>query len=384
MSLAINISPERFAREYQEQRPLLMKGAASSDPVFSWRDINALLERSDPFSDDFKLLFNGVRPKHEYVESYLDVGSLRHRLIKPVIYDYLRRGATLIANKIKNEPSVDRFARDIGIFSGRQVVSSAYVAFGTKDSFRCHWDTRDVFAIQLIGRKRWIVYEPSLEAPLYTQQSRDLEHRYPCPSTPYMDIVLEPGDVFYLPRGWWHNPSPLGEPSFHLSLGTFPALIIDFLQWAITQMENVTAARQSLSRWEHDRANLEAVAQQLNALLGSPGEYNQFMQEYLSQTRTDSTLAVERFGDPNVQSIPRDARLRLCANDLFGMDNDSLIANGTALTLDEISAPLIRYLAGHPGITLCALVDSFPQLDGEKICQLCSRLCDQDVIEIII
>jgi len=56
MSLAINISPERFAREYQEQRPLLMKGAASSDPVFSWQDVNALLERSGPFSDDFKLL----------------------------------------------------------------------------------------------------------------------------------------------------------------------------------------------------------------------------------------------------------------------------------------------------------------------------------------
>ena len=149
MSLKINISPEQFAREYQERQPLLMKGAVAGDLLFSWQEVNALISRSDPLSDDFKLLFNGVRPKHEYVESYLDVGSLRHRLIKPVIYDYLRRDATLIANKIKNEPSVDRFARDIGIFTGRQVVSSAYVAFDTKDSFRCHWDTRDVFAIQL-------------------------------------------------------------------------------------------------------------------------------------------------------------------------------------------------------------------------------------------
>ncbi|WP_432653581.1 JmjC domain-containing protein [Pseudomonas aeruginosa] len=34
------------------------------------------------------------------------------------------------------------------------MVSSAYLAFGKKSSFRCHWDTRDVFAIQLIGGGR--------------------------------------------------------------------------------------------------------------------------------------------------------------------------------------------------------------------------------------
>src|SRR5690606_23078204 len=130
-------------------------------------------------SNDFKLSCDGIRPKHEYVESYWDIGTLRHRLGKPVVYDYLKKGATLIANKIKHEPKVEHFARQVAEFTGRQVVSSAYAAFGEKDSFRCHWDTRDVFVIQLIGRKRWIVYEPSFEAPLYTQQSRDYEHLYP-------------------------------------------------------------------------------------------------------------------------------------------------------------------------------------------------------------
>ena len=147
---------------------------------FSWRDANEIYDRSDVASEDFKLSLDGVRAKSEYVESYLDVGTRRHRLIKPVVYDYLRRGATLTANKIKNEPKVMRFARQIADFTSRQIVSSAYAAFGSKDSFRCHWDTRDVFAIQLIGRKRWIIYPPSLESPWHTQQSRDYEQDYPC------------------------------------------------------------------------------------------------------------------------------------------------------------------------------------------------------------
>ena len=179
---------------------MLMRGAISTGSSnFSWQDANEIFERADVASNDFKLSFDGIRPKHEYVESYLDIGTLRHRLIKPVVYDYLRKGATLIANKIANEPRVDALARQIAEFTGRQTVTSAYAAFGERDSFRAHWDTRDVFAIQLIGRKRWIVYEPSMELPLYMQQSKDFEQQHPCPEKPYMDFILEAGDIFYLP-----------------------------------------------------------------------------------------------------------------------------------------------------------------------------------------
>ncbi|WP_304349551.1 hypothetical protein [Comamonas testosteroni] len=70
------------------------------------------------------LSHNGLVPKSRYVERYRDIGDLRHRLIKPVVYDYLRDGATLIANKIKNEPIIDSLAWQIGIFTG-QPVSTA-------------------------------------------------------------------------------------------------------------------------------------------------------------------------------------------------------------------------------------------------------------------
>ncbi len=382
MDIKFNISPSCFLEKYQEKRPLLLKGAVTAG-LFSWQDVNEVIERSDVASNDFKLTFDGIRPKHEYVESYLDIGTLRHRLIKPVVYDYLRKGATLIANKIKNEPKVSQFSRQVADFTGRQVVSSAYVAFGQKDSFRCHWDTRDVFAIQLIGRKRWIVYEPSLESPLYTQQSKDYELLYPCPAEPYMDFILEPGDVFYLPRGWWHNPLPLGEPTFHLALGTFPAYSMDYLAWAMKHMQEFLGARQSLSNWAKDQDTLASVGQHLDAFINDPENYHRFMDEFAGAIRVESPLALEMFGDPNAAPLSEHTGIRLSANQPHGLAGHYVIANGTKLNLDEQGVQLIRCITDHPGISLADLSVRLPGLPADRLHQLVTELCRQDILELI-
>lgn len=381
VSIVFNVSSSEFCAKYQEKQPLLFKKAVSTES-FSWRSANEIIERSNVATSDFKLSLGKVLEKHEYIESYIDIGTLRHRLIKPIVYDYLRKGATLIANKIRNESMVGRYARQISEFTGRQVVSSAYAAFGSKDSFRCHWDTRDVFAIQLIGRKRWIVYEPSMVSPLYTQQSKDYEKQYPCPSTPYMDFVLEAGDVFYLPRGWWHNPLPLGEPTFHLALGTFPAFTMDYLNWVFRQMPEFVEARQSLGDWEGSRKNLAMVAQRLNYLLTAPESYHRFMNEFVSSTRVESALAMEIFGDPSIGSVPDHAGIRLCANTSHGLSDGYVIANGTKLNLDKEGMLLIGSIVRQPGISLASLVARFPDADVSKLRHLITDLCRQDVLEL--
>jgi ribosomal protein L16 Arg81 hydroxylase len=381
MSIDFAICASDFATLYQEKKPLLMKGAVSAQPV-SWRDVNQIFERSDVLSQDFKISCDGVLPKSEYVESYWDVGMLRHRLIKPVVYNYLRSGATLIANKIANEPVVNQFSRQVADFTGRQVVNSAYAAFGKRDSFRCHWDTRDVFAIQLIGRKRWIVYEPSLESPLFTQQSKDQGHLYPCPDTPYLDVILEAGDVFYLPRGWWHNPLPLGEPTFHLALGTFPAYTIDYVSWAMMRMPEVLAARRSLSCWESDQGTLASMGAHLDTFLNDPDNYRSFQDAFTGAIRLESPLAIELFGNPAANRVPRHSQLRLSAYRPYGLDDRYVIANGVRLNLDDQGARLIQAIVARPGVSVVELQASHADLDPEKLHQLITHLCHQDVLEI--
>ncbi|OLU31596.1 JmjC domain-containing protein [Pseudomonas sp. PA27(2017)] len=382
MNMNFGLSAAQFHTQYQEKKPLLIKNAVSLG-LFGWDDVNQIFERSDVASEDFKLSYDGIRPKQEYVESYWDIGTLRHRLIKPVLYDYLRQGATLIANKIANEPRINLFSRQIAQFTGRQVVNSAYAAFGSRDSFRAHWDTRDVFAIQLIGRKRWIVYEPTFEAPLFTQQSKNYEDLYPCPEVPYMDFILEAGDVFYLPRGWWHNPLPLGEPTFHLAMGTFPAYTMDYLGWIMHQLPQFVEARQSLSQWRSDQSALIDMARLINGLIKDPKTYLQFMDDFTSATRVESPLAIEIFGDPASRLLDDQARLRLSAHRVHGLDDGYVIANGSRLSLDEEGISLIRAIVEHPDITIAQLRAAQAMPDDAQLRKLVADLCRQDILELV-
>lgn len=382
MSIAFNISPGDFAEQYQEKKPLLIKSAVAKT-YFPWQEANEVYNNCDVASEDLKLFLNGLIPKHEYTEKYLEIGTLRHRLVKPAVYEHLKNGATLIANKIKHSGKVEQLSRQVAVFTGRQVVSSAYVALGEKESSPCHWDTRDVFAIQLIGRKRWIIYEPSMESPIFTQQSKDYKDQHPCPSDPYMDIILEAGDILYIPRGWWHNPLPLGEPTFHLSVGTFPALTIDYLSWLFTHIENYADSRKSLNSWRQDSITLASVGNHINELINNPENYRRFIDEFTGATRIDSPLALEFFGNPSASALPEHLGVRICAICYPGLDSGYIIANGTRLNLDLKSLKIVQHIAESPGSSIIKLRDKLPEIPYSELNTKITQLCQQDILEIL-
>ncbi|MDD0975996.1 JmjC domain-containing protein [Pseudomonas fontis] len=384
MVIDFNISKAHFIDQYQGKKPLLIKNAFDVSQAFSWADANQIIERSSVDSDDFKILHNGLVPKHEYVEAYYDVGMVRHRLIKSAVYERMKNGATLIANKIVNEPKVHAFARQVAQFTGRQTVSSAYAAFGRQASFQTHWDTRDIFSIQLLGRKRWIVYEPSFNDPLYMQQSKDLEQDYPCPAEAYMDFILAPGDVLYLPRGWWHNPLPFEEETFHLSIGTFPAHALDYLQWSVQQqLPTLAAARKAMRTFEHDRETLSQLVTQFAELITDPAHYERFMDAFDAAQRVETPLAIDLLGNASVKQLPDHVGLQLSANCTLSIAQNYLIANGTRITLDPQALLLVSTIEQSPGIRLGELLARRPDLDSAKLRDLMFELCHQDILELI-
>lgn len=380
MIIDFKIPSEKFKKNYSERQPLLVRHGCNANG-FTWRQANQIIERSDVLADSFKLTFDGIVSKEKYVESYLDVGVLRHRLIKPAVYEFMRNGATLIANQIKGDSVVDALARQIGAFTGQQVVAAAYVAFGDRDSFRAHWDTRDVFAVQLLGRKRWLVYRPTFESPLHTQQSKDYEHAYPKPENVYMDFLLEPGDIFYLPRGWWHNPLPLGEATFHLSFGTFPPFAIEYLSWAVDESQHFLSARKALGTWEHSQEQIQSLAEHFSKFITNPENYRRFQDNFYSSLRLDSSLAIDILGNPAIQNVSDDQKLRVATNNFHGLDEAYLIANGVKVALDGVAIQIMQLIARFPGIQISELLKEHPESDPNKIRALITELCRQDILE---
>jgi len=79
---------------------------------------------------------------------------------------------------------------------------------GTKTA--AHHDTCHALFLQLVGRKRFVFASPldprlMVELDGYYQRQRDLNRV----SDQVLEATLEPGDLLYIPVGWWHQVDAL-------------------------------------------------------------------------------------------------------------------------------------------------------------------------------
>lgn len=83
--------------------------------------------------------------------------------------------------------------------------------------FAPHFDDVDVYVLQVEGRKRWRVCAPLPGHALPRYSSRDFVDAEI--GTCMLDVVLEPGDLLYLPRGTIHQAASLpAAHSLHLTV----------------------------------------------------------------------------------------------------------------------------------------------------------------------
>jgi lysine-specific demethylase/histidyl-hydroxylase NO66 len=131
-------------------------------------------------------------------------------------------GATVVLQALHrtHAPIVD-LAQALGTDLGHPVQVNAYVTPPQSQGFSAHYDVHDVFVLQISGRKRWVIHPPVLDAPLRDQPWTDRRAAVEAAARqqPLLDVVLEPGDALYLPRGFLHAATALGEISAHLTLG---------------------------------------------------------------------------------------------------------------------------------------------------------------------
>jgi len=121
------------------------------------------------------------------------------------------------------------------------VQANAYITPPGARGLGVHFDTHDVFVLQVAGRKHWVVHEPVIELPMPAQK-----HPVVADDEPLLDIVLAPGDVLYVPRGFLHAATSLDEVSAHLTIGILADTWYDVLQEVVKQAVDDVAFRAPL------------------------------------------------------------------------------------------------------------------------------------------
>ena len=131
-------------------------------------------------------------------------------------------GATLVLQALhRTWPPLIDFTQQLATELGHPVQVNAYVTPPQSRGFDDHYDVHDVFVLQVSGRKRWRIHEPVQPAPLRDQPWTDRREAVAeaAATPPLIDAVMEPGDCIYLPRGYLHAATALGDVSTHLTFG---------------------------------------------------------------------------------------------------------------------------------------------------------------------
>ncbi|HEY5667208.1 MAG TPA: cupin domain-containing protein [Gammaproteobacteria bacterium] len=356
-----DLAPAEFHAEVSEQKPHLFRGALKERPI-AWSDVDEMLHVIDPGLPIMRMFHNGPVPDNAYTEEDSGIGRARRKLSKARFYELLGGGATLQINWLEQHMvAAKRLCLEVARYAGTQTSCNAYMSFLGGGSFGQHWDTHDVFVIQLIGRKQWRVYEPTFPLPL-TYQTHDRSGQT-CPAEPALELLLEEGDVMYLPRGWWHHVIPLDVGSFHIAVGSYAPSTFDYLvQTTAKHLEQQLFARRAFSATGYRDAVNELVRQLPDVLL-DPANVARFEQESAGRERMISELNLASL-DSASSPLSGTSLVSLTTYRSLSPEDGTLIVNGQQVRLEPLSQAIVAALgkvASAPFDELCARLGNLPR-----------------------
>ena len=221
---------DTFGRHYWEKRPLVVQ---RDDPgyyatLLSLADFDTILSNLSVYSPRVRLVGNdrGTVPPHPAHGSVYGRANGTEAL-----FARFRQGETIIVSSLHEEwPPLRELCRVLAAkFSGAFQVN-VYLTPRQSRGLRPHYDTHDVFVLQIHGTKRWQIFDESIHLPLSGQVHNG---EFLARNDPTQVVDLRPGDMIYLPRGWGHAADALDEMSLHLTVGAFP------INWAPLVLKGV-------------------------------------------------------------------------------------------------------------------------------------------------
>ncbi len=173
------------------------------------------------------------------------------------------KGSVGLASAHRFSVAVSRLNADFQNFTGFPCGTNSYFsAAGGVGVFGWHWDAHDVFVLQVRGSKKWTLFAPIVRLPLQDQNILLSEPNSMIKSQVLAEIVVNPGDLLYVPRGLPHRTQTLsGESSLHLTVGVYPMTPISVLnnlnELALEKLTEQVEFRKPLSQYDLSQVQLK-------------------------------------------------------------------------------------------------------------------------------
>ncbi|SCF23146.1 cupin domain-containing protein [Micromonospora mirobrigensis] len=228
LARCIAVEPAKFAAAHWGRAPLLSRAAELANPagftdLLSPADADELLSRRGLRTPFLRVARDGqLVPAARWTGGGGAGAEIGDQVLDEKILAQYADGATLVLQGLHRIwPALVDFTRDLGTALAQPLQVNAYLTPAGSQGFATHYDTHDVFVLQVDGRKHWRIHPPVLIDPLEKQPwgGRADEVSATASGPAALDVVLEPGDALYLPRGWLHSAQAQESSSLHLTVG---------------------------------------------------------------------------------------------------------------------------------------------------------------------
>ncbi|WP_173923050.1 cupin domain-containing protein [Agromyces sp. Marseille-P2726] len=253
LSRCIRVSADEFAERHWGREPLLSRAdelGSPFDDLFSSAAVDELITSRGVRTPFIRMAHEGtVLAASAYTAPGGYGAEIADQVSSDKVLDEFAGGATIVLQGLHRlwPPLID-FTRALVDDLGQPAQVNAYVTPPSSQGFDPHYDTHDVFVLQIAGEKHWRIHAPVHVDPLRTQPWSDHRAAVARAATrePVIDAVLSPGDALYLPRGWIHSATALGATSVHLTVGMSAYTRADLVQALVERAGDRAELRASL------------------------------------------------------------------------------------------------------------------------------------------
>lgn len=377
------VSIDEFFSQYWEKKPLHISRSRPEQyaDLLKLIDIESLLSTNQLRFPQLQLTQSG---KSISVRDYADADNqiLPNRFVQQHL-----DGATIVLSQANTLfPSLAVLCRHVNNRLKMQCQANVYLSPACNQGFNAHYDTHDVFILQVSGRKSFNFYGSGVDLPfVHEAYNPDLNKSQEIEET----IDLMPGDTLYIPRGMVHDAVAQDEASLHITLGVFAVVLRDLL----TEMVQIAAEqevnlRASIPRGTWLGGGLDTNHLTITAMLNDVLKTD-IMNAALCRLRDDVAMN----GVQSCQDLLSNRALKkgassdsqIIINQHALMSNERcdsryfLRASGKVVEFVEPLSSAVEWILARD--QFC--VADVPGLDGQQQIALVDRLLREDIVSLI-
>lgn len=376
------VSKQEFLEKYFEKQTLVVRHKDKDyfRGLFSLDEVDRVLTTLDRRYPDI-ILKNAAK---EITSADYTIDDDRLDVAK--IFQLFQEGSTITLAFLDTVvPSLTGFCRNLENEFSCPFQTNIYMTPPGAQGAKSHYDTHDVFVLQVAGTKKWNIYGTPVELPLPGQ---DFDAEIHARGELTQEFTLEEGDVAYVPRGVMHDAHSTDTVSLHITTGmlryTWTDLMLEALAGvALSDPAFRKALPPGFARQEFDRAKAREMMRELFRRAAESADFDAALGNFVEEFASSCPPLLRG------QMAQMAGLARLTAESVAGARKGSLArlrdegetlkveCYGRQITFPAPAREAVRYALGHARFVVRELPGG---LDDESKVTLVRRLIREGLV----